>query len=47
MPTGGVSPENLRAWLAAGELCPVAEIEAGRFDLIEARARRFAEVLRA
>ncbi len=50
MPTGGVSAENLSEWLAAGvvavgagsELCSGADIQAGRFDAIEANARRFA-----
>jgi 2-dehydro-3-deoxyphosphogluconate aldolase/(4S)-4-hydroxy-2-oxoglutarate aldolase len=51
MPTGGVSADNLHEWLAAGvvavgagsELCSVADIQAGRFDAIEANARQFTE----
>jgi 2-dehydro-3-deoxyphosphogluconate aldolase/(4S)-4-hydroxy-2-oxoglutarate aldolase len=51
MPTGGVSADNLHEWSAAGvvavgagsELCSAADIQAGRFDAIEARARQFTE----
>ena len=51
MPTGGVSADNLAEWLAAGvvavgagsELCSAADIQAGRFDAIEAKARQFTE----
>jgi 2-dehydro-3-deoxyphosphogluconate aldolase/(4S)-4-hydroxy-2-oxoglutarate aldolase len=46
MPTGGVSPDNLREWLDAGavavgagsELCSAADIAAGAFNSIEANA---------
>jgi 2-dehydro-3-deoxyphosphogluconate aldolase/(4S)-4-hydroxy-2-oxoglutarate aldolase len=52
MPTGGVSADNLHEWLEAGvvavgagsELCSAADIADGRFDVIEANARRFAGV---
>jgi 2-dehydro-3-deoxyphosphogluconate aldolase/(4S)-4-hydroxy-2-oxoglutarate aldolase len=52
VPTGGVTPENVGEWLDAGviavgagsDLCAATEIAAGRFDAIEARARRFAGV---
>jgi 2-dehydro-3-deoxyphosphogluconate aldolase/(4S)-4-hydroxy-2-oxoglutarate aldolase len=51
MPTGGVSVDNLHEWIAAGvvavgagsELCSAADIQAGRFDAIEAKARQFTE----
>lgn len=50
MPTGGVNPENLRVWFAAGavavgaggELCSSADLGRGDFAGIEAKARRFA-----
>lgn len=56
MPTGGVSVDNLAEWLATGvvavgaggELISTSDLAAGRFDLIEARARaistRYAEL---
>ena len=59
MPTGGVSTANLADWLATGavavgagsELISVADLSAGRFDLIEQRARemstRYNELRRA
>jgi 2-dehydro-3-deoxyphosphogluconate aldolase/(4S)-4-hydroxy-2-oxoglutarate aldolase len=55
VPTGGVTSDNLGAWLAAGafavgaggSLCPSADIVAGRFDAIEQRARAFADALAA
>jgi 2-dehydro-3-deoxyphosphogluconate aldolase/(4S)-4-hydroxy-2-oxoglutarate aldolase len=51
MPTGGVSADNLREWITSGvvavgagsELCSTADIQAGRFDAIESRARQFAD----
>jgi 2-dehydro-3-deoxyphosphogluconate aldolase / (4S)-4-hydroxy-2-oxoglutarate aldolase len=50
IPTGGVTPENVGEWLAAGalavaaggSLCPAEDIAADRFDAIRERARRFA-----
>jgi 2-dehydro-3-deoxyphosphogluconate aldolase/(4S)-4-hydroxy-2-oxoglutarate aldolase len=55
MPTGGVSADNIKDWLAAGavavgagsELCSSAAMAAGRWDDIEATARRFAAAYRA
>jgi 2-dehydro-3-deoxyphosphogluconate aldolase/(4S)-4-hydroxy-2-oxoglutarate aldolase len=55
MPTGGVSPENLHEWFAAGamavgaggELCPAPALAAGRFDDVRERASRFAAALAA
>lgn len=55
MPTGGVSAENLTEWFragaiavgAGGELCPSADLAAGRFDEIERRGRAFAAALAA
>ncbi|HEV7624129.1 MAG TPA: bifunctional 4-hydroxy-2-oxoglutarate aldolase/2-dehydro-3-deoxy-phosphogluconate aldolase [Amnibacterium sp.] len=55
MPTGGVTADNLGEWYAAGavavgagsELCPPAAMASGRWDLIEATARRFATALAA
>lgn len=49
MPTGGVSSDNIKDWLAAGavavgagsELCSAAAMAAGRWDEIESTARRF------
>lgn len=49
MPTGGVNPENLREWYAAGavavgaggELCSAADLGRGDFAAVEAKARRF------
>lgn len=54
MPTGGVTPENLSEWFAAGaiavgaggELVPASALREGDLDEIERRARRFAEALR-
>jgi 2-dehydro-3-deoxyphosphogluconate aldolase/(4S)-4-hydroxy-2-oxoglutarate aldolase len=51
MPTGGVSADNVREWIAAGaiavgagsELCSATDIRAGRFDAIEANARQFSD----
>ena len=50
MPTGGVTADNLSAWLAAGaiavgagsELAPPDALSGRRWDLIEAAARTFA-----
>ncbi|MGX6447385.1 bifunctional 4-hydroxy-2-oxoglutarate aldolase/2-dehydro-3-deoxy-phosphogluconate aldolase [Patulibacter sp. S7RM1-6] len=55
MPTGGVSPDNLDQWFAAGaiavgaggELCPGAALAAGDFDDVRARAERFSAALAA
>ncbi len=55
MPTGGVTADNLGDWFAAGavavgagsELCSPAAMAAGRWDEIEATARRFAAALDA
>jgi 2-dehydro-3-deoxyphosphogluconate aldolase/(4S)-4-hydroxy-2-oxoglutarate aldolase len=59
MPTGGVSIDNLAEWLAAGvvavgagsELVSTGDLAAGRYDLIEQRARamsaRYRELRRA
>jgi 2-dehydro-3-deoxyphosphogluconate aldolase / (4S)-4-hydroxy-2-oxoglutarate aldolase len=52
MPTGGVSADNLADWLGAGviavgagsELCSANDIAAGRWDVIEEKARAFAGV---
>jgi 2-dehydro-3-deoxyphosphogluconate aldolase / (4S)-4-hydroxy-2-oxoglutarate aldolase len=52
MPTGGVSADNLADWLDAGviavgagsELCSANDIAAGRWDVIEEKARAFAGV---
>ncbi|WP_406045674.1 bifunctional 4-hydroxy-2-oxoglutarate aldolase/2-dehydro-3-deoxy-phosphogluconate aldolase [Micromonospora sp. NBC_00898] len=49
MPTGGVNPENLHEWFAAGavavgagsELCSAADLGRGDFAAVEAKARRF------
>ena len=49
MPTGGVSVDNLADWLATGvvavgagsELISTADLEAGRYDLVQARAAEF------
>jgi 2-dehydro-3-deoxyphosphogluconate aldolase / (4S)-4-hydroxy-2-oxoglutarate aldolase len=54
MPTGGVSVENLGAWLShgaiavgvGGELVSAGAIAQGRWGEIRARAERFAEALR-
>ena len=54
-PTGGVNPENLSDWLAAGavavgaggELCPAAALRSGDWATITAAAERFAEAARA
>lgn len=55
MPTGGVAPENLAEWFAAGalavgaggELLPASALRDGDVGEIERRARCFAEALRA
>jgi 2-dehydro-3-deoxyphosphogluconate aldolase/(4S)-4-hydroxy-2-oxoglutarate aldolase len=55
MPSGGVSAGNIKEWFAAGayavgagsELCPVAWAKEGRFADITARAREFADAVRA
>lgn len=55
MPTGGVSAANIGDWLAAGavavgaggELCSASAMAAGRWDEIEASARRFSSAFRA
>jgi len=54
-PTGGVDPDNLGDWLAAGavavgaggELCPAAALRSGDWGRITAAAERFAEAARA
>ncbi len=54
-PTGGVNPDNLGDWLAAGavavgaggELCPAAALRTGDWATITAAAERFAEAARA
>jgi 2-dehydro-3-deoxyphosphogluconate aldolase/(4S)-4-hydroxy-2-oxoglutarate aldolase len=54
VPTGGVRPDNLRAWLAAGalavgaggELCSATAIARDDWDEIERRARAFSDALR-
>ena len=54
VPTNGVSEENAAAWLRAGAyalglvapLFDAAEVRAGRFDLVEARARRLLEAVK-
>lgn len=54
MPTGGVTPENLAAWLRSGavavgagsDLCSAADLAAGRYDEVEAKARRFSAALK-
>lgn len=54
MPTGGVSLDNIRDWLAAGavavaagsELCPPAWAKEGRFDQITRNAKMFCEAVR-
>jgi 2-dehydro-3-deoxyphosphogluconate aldolase / (4S)-4-hydroxy-2-oxoglutarate aldolase len=53
VPTGGVTPENLGDWLAAGALavgaggamCPQDAIRAGRFDELRERAAGFVRAL--
>jgi 2-dehydro-3-deoxyphosphogluconate aldolase/(4S)-4-hydroxy-2-oxoglutarate aldolase len=53
MPTGGVSPDNIAEWLAAGavavgagsNLCPSALAKEGRFEEITMIARTFVEAL--
>lgn len=55
MPTGGVNPDNLAEWFTVGavavgagsDLCSGADLAAGRFDLVEEKARRFSEALKA
>lgn len=55
MPTGGVTPDNVAAWFAAGalavgaggDLASSALLAASDWDAIEQRAVRFAEALRA
>lgn len=50
MPTGGVTPENLDAWFAAGavavgaggDLVSGVDLESGRYDEVERKARLFA-----
>ncbi|TFD76433.1 bifunctional 4-hydroxy-2-oxoglutarate aldolase/2-dehydro-3-deoxy-phosphogluconate aldolase [Cryobacterium sp. Sr8] len=50
MPTGGVTPENLDAWFAAGavavgaggDLVSGADLASGRYDEVERKARLFA-----
>jgi len=50
MPTGGVTPENLHAWFAAGavavgaggDLVSGADLASGRYDEVERKARLFA-----
>lgn len=53
MPTGGVTPDNLGEWFAAGalaagaggDLVPAAALASGDLDEIERRARQFATAL--
>ena len=53
VPTGGVNAGNLGDWLdagaiavgAGGDLCSTADLAAGRWDDLEARARRFSDAL--
>jgi 2-dehydro-3-deoxyphosphogluconate aldolase / (4S)-4-hydroxy-2-oxoglutarate aldolase len=53
MPTGGVSPDNIVEWFAAGavavgaggNLCPTAWAEADRFSAITANAREFVKAV--
>ena len=53
VPTGRVNPSNVADWFGAGaiavgaggELCSAADLAAGRFDDIRARAREFAEAV--
>lgn len=53
VPTGGVNPANLAEWFeagamavgAGGELCSRTDLEAGRWDKLESRARQFMDVL--
>lgn len=53
IPTGGVHPGNVAEWLAAGavavgaggDLCSTADLSAGRWDDLEARARHFIEAV--
>ena len=55
IPTGGVTPDNLAEWLAAGSvalgagaaLCPPDAVLAGRYDEIRDRAQAFAAALDA
>jgi 2-dehydro-3-deoxyphosphogluconate aldolase / (4S)-4-hydroxy-2-oxoglutarate aldolase len=55
MPTGGVSTDNLADWLAAGavalgaggELISSADLAAGDYDAVAAKARRFAAAIEA
>lgn len=55
MPTGGVTPDNVAAWFAAGalavgaggDLASSALLAASDWNAIEQRAARFAEALRA
>jgi 2-dehydro-3-deoxyphosphogluconate aldolase/(4S)-4-hydroxy-2-oxoglutarate aldolase len=55
IPTGGVTPDNLAEWLAAGAvavgagaaLCPPDAVLAGRYEEIRARAQAFAAALEA
>ena len=52
MPTGGVTPDNIDEWLAAGaiavgaggDLVSAADLEAGRYDEVERRARLFSRI---
>ncbi|QGN31957.1 bifunctional 4-hydroxy-2-oxoglutarate aldolase/2-dehydro-3-deoxy-phosphogluconate aldolase [Microlunatus sp. Gsoil 973] len=53
MPTGGVSPDNLGEWIAAGafavgaggELCSTQDMVEQRWDVITEKARRFSRAL--
>lgn len=55
MPTGGVTPDNVAAWFAAGafavgaggDLVPASALAVGDMDEIEGRAVRFAQALAA
>lgn len=55
MPTGGVTPDNLADWFragaiavgAGGDLVSGADLQAGRFDEVERKARRFAAAVAA
>jgi 2-dehydro-3-deoxyphosphogluconate aldolase / (4S)-4-hydroxy-2-oxoglutarate aldolase len=53
VPTGGVNADNVAGWLEAGavavgassDLCPAADLAAGRWEDLEAKARRYRDAL--
>ena len=55
MPTGGVTPDNVADWVAAGvvavgagsDLCSAADLRDRRWDAVEEKARRFTAAWRA